>query len=293
MRRPTRGIATGLFDPRLHTTDFPPDDASNDGHFAGAAMSVIRRSLAFASGTGDRNIEFWRTPTEGEFIIEGATIALAGNWTQAGSAAAMILSVEIERLPGSGFWLTLARGVMREDKFASTIYSIDTNQSVWGLRDFQWDEDAAFIECPHRAYDGRLIVTADPGTDTFSTGAAGLQEWTHGLAADELVYAATETGILPTGLAASRYYKRGSGTISFQVSATPGGAAVNITTAGTGPFWFVPIEKDVNVSRQGIYVGSLATRFRGAKVRLRARTISGANAWSGTAKASLRLRMVA
>lgn len=60
----------------------------------------------------------------------------------------------------------------------------------------------------------------------------------HGLAADELIrFLPGPGGVLPTGTAAAGYYTRLVDAYTIEISAMSGGAAVNITTTGTLPFY--------------------------------------------------------
>lgn len=73
---------------------------------------------------------------------------------------------------------------------------------------------------------GTVVGEADD--DTFTLAA-------HGLANGTRVRFANSGGALPTGIAAATdYYVRDTATNTFKVAATPGGAAVNLTTDGTG-----------------------------------------------------------
>lgn len=79
---------------------------------------------------------------------------------------------------------------------------------------------------------GAILTFADTaintGTDVFTVPG-------HGLRAGMVGQFTTAT-TLPTGISAStNYYVVNPTTDTFQVSATPGGSAVNITAAGTGP----------------------------------------------------------
>ena len=76
-------------------------------------------------------------------------------------------------------------------------------------------------------YDVRFTVTADAGTDTFTATA-------HGRSNGDRIRISS-TGSTPTGLDEGEYYYLiGATTNTFQLSESEGGAAVNITTAGTG-----------------------------------------------------------
>ncbi len=78
------------------------------------------------------------------------------------------------------------------------------------------------------ALGSRLTFTADAGTDTLAATA-------HGWAADTAVVATNSGGALPAGLTAgTTYYVKSPTTDTFQLSATAGGAAINITGTGTG-----------------------------------------------------------
>lgn len=73
------------------------------------------------------------------------------------------------------------------------------------------------------------------GTVTLTLASPGVVNWTgHGLLANQGVVFAT-TGALPTGLVAgTRYYVKTPLTNSFNVSATPGGTAINFTGSQSG-----------------------------------------------------------
>jgi hypothetical protein len=77
---------------------------------------------------------------------------------------------------------------------------------------------------------GSWVTNFVNGTDTLTTNVA------HGLAADTPVEVFADTGgVLPTGLAAeTTYYARTPAGSTLQLAATPGGAAVNFTTDGSG-----------------------------------------------------------
>lgn len=72
------------------------------------------------------------------------------------------------------------------------------------------------------------VFTADSTTDTLTSAA-------HGLSNGNLITVANAGGGLPAGLAADTYYYVvGVTANTFQLSLTPGGAAIDITTNGTG-----------------------------------------------------------
>lgn len=75
-----------------------------------------------------------------------------------------------------------------------------------------------------------FTFTADPPTDVLTTGAA------HGLIVGDRIYVTNSGGALPTGMAASTIYyvKTVPTTTTLTVSATSGGATLDITAAGAG-----------------------------------------------------------
>lgn len=76
-----------------------------------------------------------------------------------------------------------------------------------------------------------------PATVTITNASPGVVTWTaHGFSAGRAVMFMS-TGALPTGLTAGTWYyviAAGLTTDEFQVSATPGGAAINTSSAGSG-----------------------------------------------------------
>lgn len=89
-----------------------------------------------------------------------------------------------------------------------------------------WEVDAHII--------GRKTPTAT-STVTITNASPGVVTWNaHGLANDDPVYFTT-TGALPTGLSVrTLYYVRNQAANTFEVSATPGGASINTSSAGSG-----------------------------------------------------------
>jgi hypothetical protein len=72
------------------------------------------------------------------------------------------------------------------------------------------------------------VITADATTDTFTSASHGYTNGTR-------VQVENADGALPAGLSENTtYYVIGAATNTFQLSATSGGAAINITDAGTG-----------------------------------------------------------
>lgn len=80
-----------------------------------------------------------------------------------------------------------------------------------------------------------ISVVVPNSTVTLTLASPGVVNWTaHGLAANTAVQFAT-TGALPTGLTPfTTYYVLSPATNTFQVSATPGGAAINFTGSQSG-----------------------------------------------------------
>jgi len=79
-----------------------------------------------------------------------------------------------------------------------------------------------------------FAVVADPGTDTLT--ATG-----HGLSNGQKVTFRNAGGALPAGLAPTFvYYVIGATANTFQVSATSGGSAVDLTDAGQGTHYAIP-----------------------------------------------------
>ena len=79
---------------------------------------------------------------------------------------------------------------------------------------------------------GQLVASVDTGTDriTFPTA--------HGLVADELIrFLPGDVGTLPTGTGNPGYFTRIVDARTIELSLTAGGPAVNISTAGTAPFY--------------------------------------------------------
>jgi len=116
-------------------------------------------------------------------------------------------------------------------------FPIMSNQFVPNLSDpGQIAFAAAQRSC--KPYPFRVVWGADceeTGTVTISQATPGVVTWTgHGFAAGTPV-TFSSTGTLPTGLTAgTTYYVVDLDTNTFSVAATPGGAAINTTGAGSG-----------------------------------------------------------
>lgn len=82
-----------------------------------------------------------------------------------------------------------------------------------------------------------LDVDGPTGTVTISNASPAVVSWTgHGLSVGSSVYFFT-TGSLPTGINAGQIYyviSAGFGANAFEISATPGGSAINTSSAGSG-----------------------------------------------------------
>lgn len=88
-----------------------------------------------------------------------------------------------------------------------------------------------FIESRIGLAPATVAFTADAGTDLLTSAS-------HGLADHDIVYVSS-TGALPGGLATrTRYFVVSSLTNTFQLAATRGGSAIDITGAGTGTHSF-------------------------------------------------------
>jgi hypothetical protein len=92
-----------------------------------------------------------------------------------------------------------------------------------------------------------VIVTADPDTDTFTCTANPF------INGDQVVE--FTDGTRPGGVAEAQYFVVNATGTTFQVSATLGGSAIDVTSEGTGEQWFV-------------YRGSMGFRFGGMNVEL-------------------------
>lgn len=87
--------------------------------------------------------------------------------------------------------------------------------------------------------------TADASTDVITSSSHGLSD------GNQIALATGPGGTLPAGLnGTTTYFVRDSTTNTFKVSLTNGGAAVNITSAGSGTFWWVPATALLTADRQ-------------------------------------------
>lgn len=297
-RVPAQGFS-GLYDPRLHTKDFPPTQPDNEGHFGGSSSSIVREDVTSLS-SASASIHFWQTPSTGVFIIEGVSLELKGNITQSGTPEDMMFAVEVEREPNSARYFTLARARIEAAHFVAGVYDVDEGPAVWGLNAYNpagvSGSRELYVEAPMIAWGERLYLDASSATDTFWVEAQGTTNGiAHGLAnGDKVRLSVGPGGVLPTGVVEdTSYFVVGAGTADFSVSATFGGAAINITTNGTQPYYAVPLERGIRAGQRGLYVGSIATRFRGSRMRVRGYLINGTpNTWSASFVVGVQLRMV-
>lgn len=102
---------------------------------------------------------------------------------------------------------------------------------VNGTSTYAYDKYREFISNSQTGSSTAVTFTADSATDTLTATA-------HGLSNGEVVLVQS-TGTLPGGLSAStRYYVINQATNTFQLSATSGGSAIDITSNGTGTLSF-------------------------------------------------------
>lgn len=116
----------------------------------------------------------------------------------------------------------------------STIYYLNDvrEPKIALLDDETWTDDALRTSGAIKVryvcgYGREFTVTADVGTDALTSASHGLTD------GDDLLI--RSTGTVPGGLATdTRYWVRDAATNTFKVAATQGGAAIDITSAGTG-----------------------------------------------------------
>ena len=118
----------------------------------------------------------------------------------------------------------------------------------------------------------------NPATDIFT--ATG-HNYTNGTRLNVLIASGT---LLPAGLAANTiYYARDVATDTFKVSLTDGGAAVNVTDAGTGTFLVTDLALDYRIrGNLAGFVRKELTNYQGQSIRPTV-TISAAPVVSSTA----------
>lgn len=120
-----------------------------------------------------------------------------------------------------------------------------------------------------------VAATVDATTDYVSCAGHGL------LDGDRVRFVAVGAGVLPTGIVSTTvYYVDTAGTDEFQITATSGGSAVNITDNGTAPFYAI------KVSQPEIYMPPFAvsshtlTAGRLSAILAQLGSLGGSNVWS-------------
>ena len=270
----------GAIDPRMQSKAYP-----DVAHFVGGAF-VARASGSFAGGSsGTTYVELWKTPVGFDYLIDGIQLELTTDFSQSGTPADMTIEAVKEREASTGLYLAVTRAKLRGTDFSGGLYSKTQRRSSWGMRDFYDPQilgSAAIpdsAEVPHRAYDGRVPCTCTPASDILTS------LFSHGMPNDTAGFFEKESGAtLPAELnTTSRFFVVERTDYTFKVASSLGGAAINLTTAGSGNFYFSPTEPPSSVGRGGIFANS-GGRFQGCKVALRA-TNGGANTYSGTVQA--------
>ena len=139
---------------------------------------------------------------------------------------------------------------------ASADWSAGATMVGWGLFDA--------VSAGNMLFHGELLAApfvgvADPANEFINTGVA------HGYVADQRVQVEIENGVLPTPLVDNTdYYIKLPSTFDFQLAATAGGAAINLTIAEIGTMWVAASYK------QPVLVGN-TFRVPAAALRVRVR----------------------
>jgi hypothetical protein len=103
----------------------------------------------------------------------------------------------------------------------------------------------ADVNVPWASLAGKVFTAAN-GTETMTSTAHGMANGTR------VRVEASGGGVLPTGLSAgTNYYVVATAANTFQLSATLGGAAVNITTDGTGTLTAYPLPDYLLIETNG------------------------------------------
>lgn len=132
--------------------------------------------------------------------------------------------LSIKYLDTSEVLQTLAAADYRVDKESRRGRITPAYGEVWPVPHYVINSVEVLYTCGHLA-----PFTADAATDVLT--AAG-----HGHADADQVMVSTLGGVLPTGLAAStNYHVRDAAANTLKLAATAGGAAIDITGAGTPP----------------------------------------------------------
>lgn len=164
--------------------------------------------------------------TAADFAGQSWTRALG--WSQMGALAP---TQQVASVPLIDGWTAKAKGVRDSGRMENTFVPIAADPGQAILRTAERD-------C--RTYAFKVEWSADCAPSAvvaISNGANAAVTWSaHGLTAGQPVVFAT-TGALPTGLTAgTTYFVRAAGLTAneFTLAATPGGAAIATSTAGTG-----------------------------------------------------------
>ncbi|MBW4648901.1 MAG: hypothetical protein KME06_09385 [Kastovskya adunca ATA6-11-RM4] len=172
----------------------------------------------FQAGIQEKELVFWGSGTFRLLLCESAL------WTPETATLQQVLDSEfIEQFgysrkllnPGTGTWSSTNR---REERLDSQSQSaIGGGLLVDGL---------AILK--NASAKANLPLIVDSGSNTFTTPVA------HGLAANELILI-TSNIALPGGVIENQiYYASNPSGPTFQIAATPGGAAIDLTDNGSG-----------------------------------------------------------
>lgn len=140
------------------------------------------------------------------------------------------------------------------------------------------DADGTPLDWTTTGYTPKLVIETDSGTATLSATAITAhppQTFTaeadddfitcndHGVKTGQQIVVANSGGALPTGLSAStRYWPINITPNRFQVAASPDGAAINLTTDGTGTNTFYVVGSWQATNAQASLSSLTAQRYR-------------------------------
>jgi DNA-binding protein YbaB len=147
-----------------------------------------------------------------------------------------------------------------------------------------WFPQPGFVEvrkgCKYHAWDlgssPKTVSAIDTGTDTFTSNSHGYADGT------QVKFHAATT--MPVGLSATRvYYIISTATNTFQVSRTAGGAAVNVTSGGSGTITVYKVDEPL-VETLALWQGPASSKmFAAAGGAFWDVTTAGAGTFSRTA----------
>ena len=143
----------------------------------------------------------------------------------------------IQYLDEAGVLQTLAADQYRVDKFSSPA-------RITPGYDVTWPSTYGVPNAVLVTYTAGMLVpvVADAAADTLTADG-------HGFADADITQIATIGGVLPTGLSAStNYHVRDSAANTLKLAATAGGAAIDITAAGTVPNVLGRIPKEIEAA---------------------------------------------